>query len=222
MHAWPKACCLLAGLFGLLGLLPLAQALLESGPAARQAAPHALVAHLVWLAVSAAPLGIWLSGEVLHVSPWLCVPPVCWAAGALAAAQHARLPPTMWLGALVLVGLYATGLGIGWWLGRARSAAAAGLGCFLTAVLAILPARAGLGERAPAPGFARSALEFSPATWVLESAGVDWMRHAFVYGRLESDRFERAPVDGKLAGTLACVLGCAALAASRLRARRAS
>ena len=219
-RTWPKACCVLAALAGLLGLLPVALAYLASSPAAQQVKPHALTMHLVWLAITAAPLGIALAGEVPRPSLWLGAPVLGWAGGAWAAAQVSRVPPHFVLGLLVAVGLFALGLGLGWWLGRARSVGAAGLGLLLTTFLAILPARGGLGERAPSPAFARLTLEFSPATWVLESAGLDWMRHAFVYGPLQSDRFERAPVDGKLAGTLACVLGCAAMVVGRLRARR--
>lgn len=62
-------------------------------------------------------------------------------------------------------------------------------------------------------------LDLSPATWVVEASGLDWMRHASVYAPAGTDWFSdaRAPVGPLPFAVVAAVLGAFALATAPTR-----
>jgi hypothetical protein len=91
----------------------------------------------------------------------------------------------------------------------------------VAALLAGLPGRGGALGAPLEPALARLALDLSPATLVLESAGVDWMRDPAVYDPVATDRFQRLPYRGALAGPLVLLVGCALASLAGLRLRRA-
>ena len=89
-----------------------------------------------------------------------------------------------------------------------------------------LPGAAGLSaEPVWSPRAAALLLDFSPATLLVESAGVDWMRQPAVYGPAGADAIGpdlRLPWRGELAGPAVFLVGCALACAARYTvARRA-
>jgi hypothetical protein len=126
----------------------------------------------------------------------------------------------VWAGC-ALAGLFAAGFGVGSlmqssaWRGFAVALLASALACALPLSGALL--------RAPLPArVSARLLDLSPATFVAECAGVDWMRHPVIYDAASTadiDPLLRAPYDGRIAGGLVFVVGCA-LAWSLDRAAR--
>jgi hypothetical protein len=180
------------------------------------------VRFLVWLALIAPAAG-YLAGALgaglLYGSAapgvWMVV--LVWVDG----MAERDLPTPFWA-ALGQAGLFLAGAGLGRWGRAAGRAPWAGAGVLLLlAALAVgLPGRGGIGSRPWPPAAARAMLDLSPATVLVESAGVDWMRHPLVYDPVGTDRFERAPYRGALAGPLALVVGCVLAAAGTFRDRR--
>lgn len=199
---------------GTLGALPIAASSGSDAPARINA-----VALLVWLAILAPAGGAFCTSSRVRLLPFAVTVPAAWLALVqLADAFAPRHLATPWWGAAVVAGLFLCGAALGELV--PRPAAAAGALALLSAALIALPGVAGL---AWSPRAAARLLELSPATWVCESAGLDWMRHPSVYDPVGSDRFERTAWSGALAGPLALVVGCAAswIAARVAVARRA-
>jgi len=198
---------------GLVGALPLA-----AGPGGRASDPLLLVA---WLALCAAPCGAALGA--LGLRPWPYGAALVGAWGTLVvviAGTAARDVPTPLWGVLALAGLVALGAALGTLAGDSARTALA-LGCVGLA-LALAPVAPGLvGVPWPAP-LASLSLDLSPVTLVAEASGLDWMRTAGVYDSAGTDRLERAPWSGELAGPGALVLGCAALGFAALVCRSLS
>ncbi|HIF40790.1 MAG TPA: hypothetical protein EYQ74_06810 [Planctomycetes bacterium] len=172
------------------------------------------VSTLIWLSLWAAPAGALASRSGLV--GW--VVPVAWLL-ALTPAIGGQLPGLegvrfeWFYGGLALAGLF----GVGWGVGRASVAcsmtsAAVLLLCGL--LLAALPALGGMGVAAPwSLAWTARFLDLSPASLVVESAGIDWMRHPAVYSPAGADSIDpllRLPWVGMWAGPCALLLGCLA------------
>lgn len=99
--------------------------------------------------------------------------------GLIALALAALGPgPDAATGALAVAALGAVGWGLG-----PRRASPAGVGAALAAsglLAGVATLWGSAGEPLP-PGVAARCLDVSPVGWVLESAGLDWMRHASIY-----------------------------------------
>lgn len=176
------------------------------------------LAATVWVALVALPAGH--AAAVMGLRTWPVAPvvPILWVLTiALADAVSKRdLPAPAW-GALAVVGLFGLGLGLGRW-----TAKHAWRGVALTALASValsLPAAWGLVARRALPSrVAARALDVSPVTFAVECAGVDWMRHPPVYvgaSTVDIDPSLRAPYEGRLAGVLVFVVGCAAASIRR-------
>ncbi len=172
------------------------------------------VRGLAWLALWALPAGC-LAAGFGHGAWALPLGWGCWV------AFHGPGEGAHWA-ALVVVGLFAGGVGIGvawprWRWGSATMALLAG------ALLAALPAWGGLAGDGPwSAATAARLLDLAPTTWVVECAGVDWMRHPAVYAPAGADAIGpelRLPFRGAVAGPTLLVVGCA-LALAGLRRRR--
>jgi hypothetical protein len=181
------------------------------------------IATLFWIAVLAPAAGALAAGSGLALVPFGWLVPLLWCAPVWLASGARPLPSLGW-SALAWSGLFAAGAAWGSLASRRGTSAwaAAGAALVLTGVLALLPARAALGARPWPASVARTLLDLSPSALVIESAGVDWMRHAAVYDPVGTDRFERRAWRGALAGPAALVLGCALAAAVQLAGRRAA
>lgn len=73
------------------------------------------------------------------------------------------------------------------------------------------------------PEVAARLLDLSPMTLLMESAGVDWMRHPAIYEAAGTDRIGpglRSVFRGPVAGSATLLVGCATLAAHALHRRR--
>jgi len=187
---------------GLVGALPL-----ESGPAGRASDPLLLLA---WLALCAAPCGAALG--LLGLRPWPFGAAVIGAWGTLivgVAGTAAREVPTPLWGVLALAGCMAFGAALARCV-RNEASCALSLGA-LGLGLALWPVAPGISGLPWPPSLASLALDLSPVSLVVEASGLDWMRTAGVYDPAGTDRLERAPWAGELAGPGALVLGCAAL-----------
>jgi len=131
----------------------------------------------------------------------------------------------------VLSGLFLTGAALA--PTRAEPAARARAGIGRAALLLLIcwcadGAAAGWGVLRPAPPWSPEVaswlLDLSPETLLMESAGVDWMRHPAVYEAAGTDRIGpglRAVFVGPVAGSATLLVGCAATAARALMRRRA-
>ena len=217
---------------GLLGPLALAvQRVLGTGGAGAVEP----VLYLAWLALLAPAAGALAGARGLGLFPFgLAVPGLWLAALALAGASAAGggppgSPPLPrpFQAALVVTGLFAAGLAFGCRSPRADPALALRVGCaraglllLVGALLAGLAGRGGAPGRPLEPGLAALALDLSPVTLALESAGVDWMRDPAVYDPAGTDRFLRHRWRGSLAGPLTLLVGCALALAAELRRRR--
>jgi hypothetical protein len=196
--------------------------------------PLALAA---WLALVAAPLGV-LAGGCLagalragrgaRALTWVLAAPICWAlALALTAAGEAgaaRLPEPL-AAAIAVGGLWALGIGLGALGGPRRAGPWAALTALLALLLALLPTGAGALAQPWPPALAARLLDLSPLTFVLERAGLDWMRHPAVYDALGAASIGpdlRRAGSGALAPGLLSVVGCALVAASWAVRRRGS
>lgn len=182
------------------------------------------IALLLWLAVAAPALGVLAGGTDLPGWPWSAAIPAGWMLGfALCAATSRRVVPTPVWPALVWTGTFFAG----WALGRARGSASvrnAAVVAIAALVLCALPVGAGLVDAPFTPEATARMLDLAPTSWLVESAGVDWMRHPSVYEPAHA--FDvgpelRSSFRGALAGPLAVLVGCAlAFAAARARAGR--
>lgn len=164
---------------------------------------------LAWLALWALPAGVLAAG----LGRAALLPPLGWAAVVCTA-------PTGPWAAPALAGLFSAGCA----LGHARPATRvgdSGVALLVLALLAGLPALGGLTEPAPwSPALTARLLDLSPVVLVVESAGVDWLRHPAVYGPAGGDALGpdlRGPWSGALAGPVLLLVGCALLAATVAR-----
>ena len=177
------------------------------------------VSLLVWLALLAPAAGYLCGALGVGLLPFGLAAPGVWmvALVVLDGLSPGELPTPFWA-ALVWTGLFAGGAGAGR-LGRrfAGDAGWAGAGLLLlgATLLTALPGRGGAADAPWPPAAARVLLDLSPATLVVESAGVDWMRHPAVYDPAGTDRFQRPAYRGELAGPLALLVGCVLAAAAR-------
>ena len=169
------------------------------------------IALLAWLSISAAAGGFLCGAAGIRHVALAALPPAAWMglAAIVDGLSPRDLPSPAWA-ALAWSGLYAGGFGLGR-LSRGAAIGGAG-GLFLVAsLMAVLPIVPGaLGGPLPPPVEARL-LDLSPATLVLECAGVDWMRHPAIYdaaGTADIDPSLRLPYRGSLAGPIAFVVGC--------------
>jgi hypothetical protein len=217
---WSHPLLLLAAGGGALGLLPgLDWRWGGARPSPPVLAAAAQMAALVWLGLWCLPAGT-LAGSVPHArSRDVLLAPLLWGLFLwIAARGGAQAPLWPWAWALV-TGVFLAGCALGRALSAGGASGAAAAWLLFLAALCALPERGGLGASPPSVGFARAALWASPATWVLESAGVDWMRQRAVYDALQSDRFERRGVRGQVAGPLALVVGWSLWTLARARGR---
>jgi hypothetical protein len=205
------------GLLGALGTLD------ERAGAGRAADPVALLA---WLSIYALPAGWLVRGLGPRLVPFGIAAPGAWMAVLALVDERSALdlPTPLWA-ALVWSGAFAAGHGLAGLLGPASGTAArtwggAGVLLLLGGLLAGLPGAGGAAARPWPPAAARRLLDLSPASVVIESAGVDWMRHPALYDPVGTDRFLRRPHRGALAGPVALVLGCLLAAGARLRGGR--
>lgn len=174
-------------------------------------APEAARAHsitlLVWLALVAPATGCACTAARVPLLPFAATIPAAWfALIALVEATSPRAMPTAAWAALAVAGLFCAGAALGRFVERA--ACGAGALALLAALLIALPGSLGIQWD---PATASRLLDLSPATFVCECAGLDWMRHPSVYAPVGTDRFQREAWTAELAGPLALVVGCAAL-----------
>ena len=192
-------------------------------------------AGLLALLLAGIPALAGVRGDAARALAWLAL--VAAPAGALARplGVTAVLVPLGWIGAqwasagrapgwesLVLLGLFAAGRGLADPLRPAAGAGALALGALL---LAILPSLGGLFGPSPwPPAVAARLLDLAPTTWVVESAGLDWMHHPAVYTPIGADAMGpevRTPLGAPLAGSVALLVGCAlSILGARRSARR--
>ncbi len=179
-----------------------------------------VVVLLVWLAIVAFPAG-WLAGG-WRLPPWVApVVGAVWLGGVLLAqASGPRTDSPHWAWAwMVWTGLMAAGFAAGT-SARGRPGRGAAASLLVTAALTGLPGGAGLGHLPRwSPSAAARLLDLSPATLLVESAGIDWMRHPAVYAPAGADSIGpdlRLPWRGELAGPVVLLVGCA-LAFTALR-----
>ena len=196
--------CITAALLGLLGLL------LPGG---------GVFAGLAWMAL-AAPAAGHLAAAGGGRRACLAVLPLVWLAVLALGSWTAGPAFSAWT-APALCGLYLLGVASG------RSAGGTWLGAGLWLALAFVLGGAATGWGVLAepwpPAVAARLIDVSPVSLVLESAGVDWMRHPALYeaaGTLDIGPELRHAWRGQLAGPVLFVLGCFALAASNFFARR--
>ena len=205
----PRALLIALGLaaIGSAGLLPVGML---------DPASSSSLALLGWFALIAAPVGFLAGAQRLGLWPLGFVPPAIWMAllGILDATSTVGLATPAYSG-LVWTGLYATGYALGRLGWGAPFAGAAWL--FLLALgLSLLPT---LEIELPAWWIART-VDLSPVTLLMESAGVDWMRHPSIYDRAgDLPPTLRTPYRGILAGPLVLLVGCAIAILSALRRR---
>lgn len=161
---------------------------------------------LAWFAISAATLGALASSLGLRFWPLGFVPPALWMATyTLIDAESLHGAPTPFYAGLVFAGLFAIGFATGV---RSKGLSVVGLVSFVTLLLVSAPQVATLFGESLTPQGIRVALDLSPVTWVIESAGLDWMRHPSVYdlaGSLPPD--VRSPFQGMLAGPTIFLVG---------------
>lgn len=182
-------------------------------------ANHDPVRFLVWLSMVSAGAG-YLAGALGAGFLYGVVAPGVWMVVlVLVDGLAAGDVPTPFWAALCWTGLFLGGAGLGR-IGRRAPWTGAGALLLLGALATGLPGRGGLGDRPWPPAAARVLLESSPATIVVESAGVDWMRHPLVYDAVGTDRFERMPYRGSLAGPLVLLVGCLLSAVAAVLERR--
>ncbi len=181
---------------------------------------------LIWLALVAAAAGYLLGALGVGLLPYGIVAPGVWMVVlvGLDGVAERDLPTPLWA-ALGWTGLFAVGVALGR-VGRrvlpGSTWSGAGALLLAAALTTGLAGRGGLGDRPWPPEAARRLLDLSPATLLVESAGVDWMRHPAVYDAAGTDRFERAPYRGSLAGPLTFVVGCLLFALVAACDRRSS
>jgi hypothetical protein len=181
--------------------------------------------YLAWLAIAGPAVGAAAAGLGVALLPFGLAVPGAWllVLAAVDAGSSAPLPHPFY-GGLVVVGLFCAGAAVGTVVRRSgpsasRAWSAAGWLLLASGAAAGLPGRGG-AEGAPfEPALASALLDLSPATLALESAGVDWMRSPAVYDAVGTDRFQRAPHRGALAGPATVLVGCLAAALATLWTR---
>jgi hypothetical protein len=184
--------------------------------------------YLAWLAIVAPSAGCLAAALGVGLVPYGLAVPGAWLLVLAAFDATSRAPlATPFFGGLVVAGLFAAGAALGR-LARQRAAprgaaargwAGAGWLLLVAALAAGLPGRGGAAGAPLAPALASVLLDLSPATLALESAGLDWMRDPAVYDRAGTDRFQRAPYRGALAGPVTLLVGCLAAALAALLTR---
>jgi len=179
------------------------------------------VNQLAWYALAAPAIGC-LGGKLgLRFWPLGFVAPALWmGAYSVSTASSMQAAPTPFYAALVWTGLFAAG-----WAGGVsvlrRGWGGPGWLLLLSAGAAGLSALVALFGQSPPQSVVAFALDLSPVTCVMESAGLDWMRHASIYelaGSLAPDA--RTPYRGMLAGPLCLVVGWGLVMVVEGRARR--
>lgn len=181
------------------------------------------VALLMWLGIWAPAAGFLCGAAGVRLLPVGLAAPVTWIAPLallLGSSPGWSLPWLAWP-TLAWTGLFAAGWALGTAAPRHMWRGAAAL-LLLGASLTGLPGRGGLSAKPWSPSVASFLLELSPATLLAECGGADWMRHPAAYESVGTDRFQRAPWRGSLAGPAVLLVGCGLAAASAgLRRRRA-
>jgi hypothetical protein len=184
------------------------------------------VALLVWLACVAAPIGALAGGRRTIAFPHAAAIPGAWMILlALVDASAPRDLATPLPAGAAVAGLFLFGFAAGRAFAFERALSIAGALLGLGALLVLLPL-AGGWLAAPWPGpWSAILLDLSPATLLVECAGVDWLRHPAVYdaaGTADLDPARRGPFAPALAGGIALVLGCVlAVLAARIDRRHA-
>jgi hypothetical protein len=174
-----------------------------------------------WTAL-AAPAAGHLAGAAPGRPLRLAVPLIVWAVVLGGFVLLAAAPASFWV-APAIAGLFLLGTATG----RLTEDVWSGAALWLTLALALAGAPLGYGQLAGPlpPEWTARLLDLSPLSLVLESAGVDWMRHPAVYdaaGTLDIGPELRQAWRGMVAGPALFVVGCFALAASSAcRARTA-
>lgn len=188
------------------------------------------LALLVWLACWAAAAGCLAGAFCFRLWPLGLVVPATWMVllGGVDAAAERDLP-TPFFACLAWTGLFAAGYGIGSF-GAERTGPGGGwrhaaLLLAAGALLVGLPLAGGI-EGEPWPlGTAALLLDLSPASLLVECAGLDWMRHPVVYELVGTSRMDpavRVAYRGSLAGPVVLLVGCAIAFAGRGLGRRVS
>ncbi|MFT5285437.1 MAG: hypothetical protein ACI8TQ_001602 [Planctomycetota bacterium] len=182
---------------------------------------------LAWIAVLALPVGIFTRAEGLRPWPFGLVAPGIWmiALAYLEMDSNAGLPDPAWA-AMAWCGLFLVGSTIGAFA-SGNSYRNAGLGLCVMSLLAWLPVSGGsnanllgeqtVGQRSPA--LASQLFDASPVTLLVETAGVDWMRHRCVYTAAGTEWFSdrRRPFDGKVSAPIVLLIGCLGIFLARSR-----
>ncbi len=183
-------------------------------------------AFLVWLALWSLPAGFLCGASGVRIWPLAPVVPAAWMAlfGFVISVSRRDVPGPVWA-ALAWSSLYALGFALGRSIPRARWRGTAAL--LLASALASGLCLSGAILRTPLPAAVRARLlDLSPATFLAECAGFDWMRHPVVYDAamtVDIDPALRSAFRGSLAAPLAFVVTCAAaLVADRVARRRAA
>jgi len=185
---------------------------------------------IAWLSVIALPTGVFIGARALRLWPFGLAVPGIWmiVLVALEAEGGGALPEPAWAAAS-WTGLFVLGFALGPFFLR-HSWTALGLSLCLSTLLAALPLSGGeesaawagrsLGQASPA--LAALAFDASPMTLVLESGGVDWMRHRAVYTAAGTEWFSdrRQPYRGKLAASLVLLVGYVLNLLTRSRSAR--
>ncbi len=175
---------------------------------------------MVWAGI-AAPLAGALAGR-LRLTPWTygLAAPAAWTLALVwASTDSPRIAPTPLWAAAAWMGLFALGGALGRFRAERTSQAPYYVALGATALNAAAWAPGALGSPWP-PELASALLDLAPVTLVVECAGLDWMRHGFLYDTLQTDRFERAAWSGVQAGPTCLLLGYSAWAAVEVLARR--
>ena len=160
------------------------------------------VGALSWMALTAAAGGAWMGGWARSLLAW--APPLVWA-GALMLVRGVPAPLSA---SLAVMALYAAGMGLGAWLSRERAAGAALL---VSAGLALAPTFGGGLAKPWEPELSAALLDASPVAWIVESAGIDWMRHPAMYdpaGTADIGPELRSGRRSWLAAVVLLVVGC--------------
>lgn len=173
---------------------------------------------LGWAALLAPFLGALAARQCAGVHA-LGVLGLCLAQCALVLALSFRMVTEPALGCAVIAGLGMLGYGLGRLFGQLAPAL-----LMLCLGLCLAPSAPGWIGEPLAPEWSARLLDLSPWTWVMESSGIDWLRHAAVYepaGALDIDpALRQARSGGSLAVMLLIVGGCGALVGEVLARRR--